>query len=254
MNFEVNTKSPNPYIYCLKWILFVTITWVSCFSLEIMQKSHVEMPCPRFGCTSIVLLGFVLELRTDTNFEMVEKQYIRVTKSTLCPFWRLTQWPTSGNISLKLALDTKWITPIDLSCRVVRVVAWALGLVSRWGSPLRSVFTPSLRSWEKNSIRIFCVARCMWTGTQTNVCLLLFCYRPTRNITALQAFQSFAMGNSNYDTRQHRQHSRLTNLFYMHMRKVTDYRATVSSSQRSGMHTNTKRTNRDTEAFYNPTL
>ena len=145
MNFEVNTKSPNPYNYCLKCIIFVTMFTESCFSLEIMHKSHVEMPCPRFGCTNKVLLGFVLELRTDRPQILVEKQYIRVTISTLCPFWRLTQWPTSGNISLKLALDTKWITPIDLSCRVVRVVAWALGLVSRWGSPLRSVFTPNLR-------------------------------------------------------------------------------------------------------------
>ena len=144
----VNTKSPNPYNYCLKCIIFVTMFTESCFSLEIMNKSHVEMPCPRFGCTDKVLLGFVLDLRTDRPQILIEKLIIMVTQSTLCPFWRLTQWPTSGNISLKLALDTNWITPIDLSCRVVRVVAWALGLVSRWGSPLRSVFTPNLRWWH----------------------------------------------------------------------------------------------------------
>ena len=86
MNFEVNTKSPNPYNYWLKCIIFVTMFTESCFSLENMHKSHVEMPCPRFELTFPVLLGFVLELRTDRPQILIEKLIIMVTISTLCPF------------------------------------------------------------------------------------------------------------------------------------------------------------------------
>ena len=45
----------------------------------------------------------------------------------------------------QIALASKKFAP--LICRVVRAVRWrwALGLDSRWGTPLRSVFTPNLR-------------------------------------------------------------------------------------------------------------
>ena len=45
----------------------------------------------------------------------------------------------------QIALASKNFAP--LICRVVRAVRWrwALGLDSRWGSPLRSVLTPNLR-------------------------------------------------------------------------------------------------------------
>ena len=45
----------------------------------------------------------------------------------------------------KFALATEIDRAIDLSCRACGAGAWALGLDSRWGSPLRSVFTPNLR-------------------------------------------------------------------------------------------------------------
>ena len=45
----------------------------------------------------------------------------------------------------QIALASDEFAP--LICRVVRAVRWrwALGLDSRWGSPLRSVFTPNLQ-------------------------------------------------------------------------------------------------------------
>ena len=45
----------------------------------------------------------------------------------------------------QIALASNEFAP--LICRVVRAVRWrwALGLDSRWGSPLRSVSTPNLR-------------------------------------------------------------------------------------------------------------
>ena len=45
----------------------------------------------------------------------------------------------------QIALESDEFAP--LICRVVRAVRWrwALGLDSRWGTPLRSVFTPNLR-------------------------------------------------------------------------------------------------------------
>ena len=45
------------------------------------------------------------------------------------------------------ALATKRFRAIDLSCRACGAGAWALGLDSRLGPPLRSGFTPNLR-WE----------------------------------------------------------------------------------------------------------
>ena len=146
MNFEVNTKSPNPYNYCLKCIIFVTMFTESCFSLEIMHKSHVEMPCPRFGCTSIMLLAFVVELTTDRPQLLVEKQYIRVTENEVGPFGRWTQRVTARSFSPKITLARGTGSRlIDLSCRACGAMACALCLFSRWGSPLRSVFTPNLR-------------------------------------------------------------------------------------------------------------
>ena len=49
----------------------------------------------------------------------------------------------------KIALASKNFAP--LICRVVRAARWrwALGLDSRWGTPLRSVSTPNLRSRTK---------------------------------------------------------------------------------------------------------
>ena len=45
----------------------------------------------------------------------------------------------------QIALESDEFAP--LICRVVRAVRWrwALGLDSRWGTPLRSVSTPNLR-------------------------------------------------------------------------------------------------------------
>ena len=48
----------------------------------------------------------------------------------------------------QIALATERFRAIDLSCRACDACGagcWVLGLDSRWGSPLRSVFTPNLR-------------------------------------------------------------------------------------------------------------
>ena len=52
--------------------------------------------------------------------------------------------------SPQIALASNEFAP--LICRVVRAVRWrwALGLDSRWGTPLRSVSTPNLRFKTKN--------------------------------------------------------------------------------------------------------
>ena len=54
MNFEVNTKSPNPYNYCLKCIIFVTMFTETLFSLEI--NSRRPFLRNRFNITLLVNL------------------------------------------------------------------------------------------------------------------------------------------------------------------------------------------------------
>ena len=55
---------------------------------------------------------------------------------------RWTRRPATGDISPKTIPDTKPDRAIDLSCRACGAGAWALGLDSRLGPPLRSGFHP----------------------------------------------------------------------------------------------------------------
>jgi len=60
--------------------------------------------------------------------------------------WTLdADYSTRGRLFSKIGLATERFRAIDLSCRACGAGAWALGLDSRLGSPLRSVFTPNLR-------------------------------------------------------------------------------------------------------------
>ena len=65
-----------------------------------------------------------------------------VPENEVGPIGRWTRRPTTINFSSKIILATKPDRAIDLSCRACGAGAWALGLDSRWGSPLRSVFHP----------------------------------------------------------------------------------------------------------------
>ena len=50
--------------------------------------------------------------------------------------------PENGRHFSKITLATNEDRAIDLSCRACGAGAWALGLDSRWGPPLRSVLHP----------------------------------------------------------------------------------------------------------------
>ena len=55
-----------------------------------------------------------------------------------------TYWTLDGGVARrvilfsKIGLATERLRAIDLSCRACGAGAWALGLDSRWGHPLRS--------------------------------------------------------------------------------------------------------------------
>ena len=55
----------------------------------------------------------------------------------------------------KIGLATEMDRAIDLSCRACGAGAWALGLDSRWGSPLRSVFHPQPPKFEIAKIQLY---------------------------------------------------------------------------------------------------
>ena len=72
------------------------------------------------------------------------KEMRSITRQGLATFFRDTC--TDQENRPQIALASKKFAP--LICRVVRAVRWrwALGLDSRWGSALRSVSTPHVRS------------------------------------------------------------------------------------------------------------
>ena len=67
---------------------------------------------------------------------------MRVTENEVGPIGRWTRRATTEDFSSKIILATKQDRAIDLSCRACGAGAWALGLDSRWGPPLRSVLHP----------------------------------------------------------------------------------------------------------------
>ena len=72
----------------------------------------------------------------------VEETLHKVTENEVTYIGRWTRWAKTEDFSSKNILETNEDRAIDLSCRACGAGAWALGLDSRWGSPLRSVFHP----------------------------------------------------------------------------------------------------------------
>ena len=63
---------------------------------------------------------------------------MRVTENEVRPSERWTRRAATEHFSSKIHLATNEDRAIDLSCRACGAGAWALGLDSRWGHPLRS--------------------------------------------------------------------------------------------------------------------
>ena len=100
------------------------------------------MPWPRSELTIQASNEFGLDLKVPRPQLLVRKQYIRVTQNEVGTIGRWTRAAARLYFYSKIILDTKQDRAIDLSCRACGAGAWALGLDSRWGSPLRSVFHP----------------------------------------------------------------------------------------------------------------
>ena len=101
------------------------------------------MPWPRSELTIQASNEFGLDLKVPSDQLLVRKRFIRVTENEVGPIGRWTRGRGREDFSSKIILATKQDRAIDLSCRACGAGAWALGLDSRWGSPLRSVFTPT---------------------------------------------------------------------------------------------------------------
>ena len=100
------------------------------------------MPWPRSELTIQASNEFGLDLKVPCPQLLVRKRFIRVTENEVTPIGRWTRGGTTDNFSSKIILATKQDRAIDLSCRACGAGAWALGLDSRWGPPLRSVLHP----------------------------------------------------------------------------------------------------------------
>ena len=61
-----------------------------------------------------------------------------VTENEVTYIGRWTRRAKTLHFSSKIILETNKDRAIDLSCRACGAGAWALGLDSRWGHPLRS--------------------------------------------------------------------------------------------------------------------
>ena len=96
------------------------------------------MPWPRSELTIQASNEFGLDLKVPCPQLLVTKRFIRVVENEVQHIGRWTRRPKTGNFSSKIILATKQDRAIDLSCRACGAGAWALGLDSRWGHPLRS--------------------------------------------------------------------------------------------------------------------
>ena len=100
------------------------------------------MPWPRSELTIQASNEFGLDLKVPSAQLLVRKRFIRVTENEVTPIGRWTRGRGRLYFSSKIFLATKQDRAIDLSCRACGAGAWALGLDSRWGPPLRSVLHP----------------------------------------------------------------------------------------------------------------
>ena len=100
------------------------------------------MPWPRSELTIQASNEFGLDLKVPSAQLLLRNRFIWVTENEVGPIGRWTRAAATEDFSSKIILATKQDRAIDLSCRACGAGAWALGLDSRWGSPLRSVFHP----------------------------------------------------------------------------------------------------------------
>ena len=100
------------------------------------------MPWSRSELTIQASNEFGLDLKVPSAQLLVTKRFIWVVENEAKPLGRWTRRAGRRDFSSKIILATKQDRAIDLSCRACGAGAWALGLDSRWGSPLRSVFHP----------------------------------------------------------------------------------------------------------------
>ena len=111
-------------------------------TLLLQRGSHLWMPWPRSELTIQAPNEFGLDLKVPWAQLLVRKRFIRVTENEVKTIGRWTRRANTRDFSSKIILATKLDRAIDLSCRACGAGAWALGLDSRCGSPLRSVFHP----------------------------------------------------------------------------------------------------------------
>ena len=111
-------------------------------TLLLQRGSHLWMPWPRSELTIQASNEFGLDLKVPCSQLLVMKRFIRVTENEVRYLGRWTHRAAPVYISSKIILATKQDRAIDLSCRACGAGAWALGLDSRWGPPLRSVLHP----------------------------------------------------------------------------------------------------------------
>ena len=100
------------------------------------------MPWSRSELTIQASNEFGLDLKVPSAQLLVTKRFMRVVENEVGQIGRWTRRPGRLYFYSKIILATKQDRAIDLSCRACGAGAWALGLDSRWGSPLRSVFHP----------------------------------------------------------------------------------------------------------------
>ena len=102
----------------------------------------LTFPWPRSELTIQAPNEFGLDLKVPWEQLLVRNRFIRVAENEVKPIGRWTRAATPEDISSKIILATNEDRAIDLSCRACGAGAWALGLDSRWGPPLRSVLHP----------------------------------------------------------------------------------------------------------------
>ena len=96
------------------------------------------MPWPRSELTIQAPNEFGLDLKVPWAQLLVRKRFIRVAENEVGHIGHWTRRPGTLHFSPKIGLATSEDRAIDLSCRACGAGAWALGLDSRWGHPLRS--------------------------------------------------------------------------------------------------------------------
>ena len=106
----------------MKFLMFLTLTF----------------PWPRSELTIQAPNDFGLDFKVPWEQLLVRNRFISVAENEVKPIGRWTRAAKTENFSSKIILATNEDRAIDLSCRACGAGAWALGLDSRWGHPLRS--------------------------------------------------------------------------------------------------------------------